>query len=203
MRLVLLGPPGAGKGTQAVRLAASYGVPHIATGDIFREKVRGGTPLGREAQAYMDRGELVPDDVVIRMVADRLDQEDAANGFLLDGFPRTVPQALELERILAERGAKVDAVLRFVVDEAELHQRIARRAHEEGRSDDTAEVLSNRLAEYREKTAPLESFYAERGLLHDVDAVGEVDQVTARACNALAELGFPAPDDLGVGSELS
>jgi adenylate kinase len=185
MRLVLLGPPGAGKGTQAGLLAQHHGVPHIATGDIFRENVKGGTQLGRQAQAYMDRGDLVPDDVVNRMVADRLDRPDAAQGFLLDGYPRTVAQAEELDSILQARGAVLDAVLRFVIDEADLVARIAARADEEGRPDDSEEVHRNRLAVYREQTAPLEEYYAAKGLLRDVDAVGTVEEVTARAEAAL------------------
>ncbi len=194
MRLVLLGPPGAGKGTQAVRLAATYGIPHIATGDIFRENARDQTPLGTEAAAFMDRGDLVPDDVVNRMVAERLGRGDARAGFLLDGFPRTVPQAIELESLLLGSRRPLDAVLRFSVDEAELVVRVANRAHEEGRTDDTAEVLRNRLEEYHTKTAPLESFYAERRLVHDIDAVGEVPEVTQRALQALSALGHPPPD---------
>jgi adenylate kinase len=185
MRLVLLGPPGAGKGTQAGLLAQHHGVPHIATGDIFRENVKGGTQLGRQAQAYMDRGDLVPDEVVNRMVADRLDRPDAAQGFLLDGYPRTVAQAEELDSILQARGAVLDAVLRFVIDEADLVARIAARADEEGRADDSEEVHRNRLAVYREQTAPLEEYYAAKGLLRDVDAVGAVEEVTARAEAAL------------------
>jgi adenylate kinase len=195
MRLILLGPPGAGKGTQAARLAEAYGVPHIATGDIFRENVRNETPLGVEAKGFMDRGDLVPDDVVNRMVADRLEAADAGDGFLLDGFPRTVPQASELERLLLARGKPIDAVLRFEVHESELFERIEQRAGAEGRTDDTAEVLRNRLEEYRTKTAPLESFYAERSLVHDVDAVGDIDDVTKRALSVLGDLGFPAPAD--------
>jgi adenylate kinase len=194
MRLVLLGPPGAGKGTQALRLAETYGVPHIATGDIFRHNVKNETPLGVEAKGFMDRGDLVPDDVVNRMVADRLDQDDAGDGFLLDGYPRTVPQARELEEVLASRDKPLHAVLRFEVDEAVLFERIEHRAEQEGRADDTAEVLRNRLEEYRTKTAPLESFYAERDLLTDVDAVGEIDVVTRRAMDVLTDLGFPPPD---------
>lgn len=188
MRLVLLGPPGAGKGTQAELVAERHGVPHIATGDIFRENVKGGTALGQEAKAYMDRGDLVPDDVVNRMVADRLDRDDAAAGFLLDGYPRTVAQADELERILEARGAALDAVLRFVIDEDELVRRIAAREQEEGRADDSEEVHRNRLEVYREQTAPLEDYYAAKGLLRDVDAVGTVEEVNARAEAELVEV---------------
>lgn len=188
MRLILLGPPGAGKGTQAEVLAEHYGVPHIATGDIFRENVKGGTALGEEARAYMDRGDLVPDDVVNRMVADRLDREDAAGGFLLDGYPRTVAQAEELDRMLAARGVALDAVLRFVIDEEELIRRVAGRAAEEGRSDDSEEVHRRRLEVYREQTAPLEEYYRAKGLLRDLDAVGAVEEVAARATAELDRL---------------
>jgi adenylate kinase len=181
MRLILLGPPGAGKGTQAEVLAESYGVPHIATGDIFRENVKGGTALGEEARVYMDRGDLVPDDVVNRMVADRLDRDDAAHGFLLDGYPRTVAQAEELDRMLEARGVALDAVLRFVIDEEELVRRIAGRASEEERSDDSEDVHRKRLEVYRAQTAPLEEHYRAKGLLRDLDAAGAVEEVTARA----------------------
>lgn len=186
MRLVLLGPPGAGKGTQAELLAQRHGVPHIATGDIFRENVKGGTALGEEAQAYMDRGDLVPDDVVNRMVADRLDRDDTDPGFVLDGYPRTSAQAEELDRMLNARGVALDAVLRFVIDEDELVRRIAGRSADEGRSDDSEEVHRNRLAVYREQTAPLEEYYAAQGLLCDVDAVGAVEEVHARVEAELA-----------------
>lgn len=185
MRLVLLGPPGAGKGTQAVRIAARYGVPHISTGDLFRENVKGATHLGRRAQEYMDRGDLVPDEVTNEMVADRLAQPDAENGWLLDGYPRTVPQAEALEALLAERGYPLDAALRFEVPEDELIQRIQGRAAEERRPDDTEEAVQRRLEAYLEKTAPLERFYRERGLLCDIDAVGPVDEVTDRTFSVL------------------
>jgi adenylate kinase len=188
VRLVLLGPPGAGKGTQAVRIAAKYGIPHIATGDIFRDNVKGGTDLGREAQAYMDRGELVPDDVVNRMVADRLDRGDCGAGFVLDGYPRTVAQAETLEALLVGRGTPLEVVLRFVVDEDELFRRIEGRLEIEGRSDDSTDVLRKRLEEYHDKTAPLEDFYRDRGLVRDVEAVGDVDEVTERALAQLSEV---------------
>lgn len=189
MRLVLLGPPGAGKGTQAVRIAAEYGIPHIATGDIFRSNVREETELGVAAQGYMDAGDLVPDHVVNQMVADRLEQRDCGDGFVLDGYPRTVPQAEELEAVLARRQSPLDVVLSFEVPEEELVSRLLGRAATEGRTDDTEAVIGNRLEVYRTQTAPLEKFYAERGLLTPVDAMGPVEDVTRRALKALRSSG--------------
>jgi adenylate kinase len=195
-RLVLLGPPGAGKGTQAVRIATEHGIPHISTGDIFRRNVAEQSDLGRRAQAFMKRGDLVPDEVVIDMVGDRLAQEDCAAGFLLDGFPRTVPQALALEDLLAQAGTPLAVVLRFVIDDEEVIDRLFRRAQIEGREDDTEDVIRQRLAEYHDKTEPLEFFYTERGVLRDVAAVGSVDDVTARALAVLRETPpqDPAPE---------
>jgi len=195
-RLVLLGPPGAGKGTQATRIATEHGIPHISTGDIFRRNVAEQTDLGRLAQSFMKRGDLVPDEVVIEMVGDRLAQDDCAAGFLLDGFPRTVPQALALEDLLADAGTPLTVVLRFVIDDEEVIARLFRRASIEGREDDTEDVIRQRLAEYHGKTEPLEFFYTERGLLRDVAAVGSMDEVTARALAVLRETprGEPAPE---------
>lgn len=211
MRLVLLGPPGAGKGTQATTVADAHGIPHISTGDIFRANLRDETPIGLEAKRYMDEGELVPDDVVIRMVADRLTADDTDGGFLFDGFPRTIEQAESLEAVLDDAGTPLDAVVRFEIDEAELVERLTGRRscpdghiyhvvanppEQEGicdvdgkplfqRDDDTEEVVRNRLDVYREQTAPLVSFYDERDLLVGIDALGEVDEVTARIESAL------------------
>lgn len=187
MRLVLFGPPGAGKGTQATRIKEAFGVVHIATGDIFRANVEGETEVGLEAQEYMDRGELVPDDVVIRMVEARLVQPDAQQGFLLDGFPRTVAQAEALQDFLQRNDRPLDAVVRLVVGEDELFERLAGRQREEGRTDDEAEVVEQRLEEYREKTAPLEEYYRDHGLLVDVDGTGTVDEVSERLLDALRE----------------
>lgn len=188
MRLVLLGPPGAGKGTQAQFIAREFDVPHVSTGDILRQNVSQQTDLGTAAKAYMDRGELVPDDVVIGMVTDRIDQPDAADGFLLDGFPRNVAQAEVLEKALDERDVSLDAVVRFDVPEEELLARLENRRAEEGRSDDDTEVIRKRLVEYRSKTAPLEDFYDQRGLLHDVVAVGTVEEVKDRALSLLHDI---------------
>jgi adenylate kinase len=188
VRLVLLGPPGAGKGTQAARIAEQHTVPHISTGDILREQVKGGTKLGIQAQAYIDRGDLLPDDLVNQMIGDRLAQPDADHGWLLDGYPRTVPQAKQLEQLLDECGKPLDAVLWFDVPEAEFTRRIQSRAEQEGRSDDTKEAIRRRLEEYVEKTVPLEDFYRERNLLFHVDGVGPIDEVTARTFAVLKKI---------------
>ena len=194
MRLVLLGPPGAGKGTQAIHLAEHFDIPHVSTGDILRANVADATPLGVEAKGYMDAGQLVPDEVVIGMVDDRLRQRDTSNGFLLDGFPRTVAQAEALSQLLGTDRA-LTGVIRFVAAEDELVTRLLGRAQEQGRSDDNAETIRARLVEYRTKTAPLVDYYSERGLLVTIDAVGGVDEVRARVleaaeqCRGLSEAG--------------
>jgi adenylate kinase len=189
MRLVLLGPPGAGKGTQAARLAARGGTPHIATGDIFRANVAQGTRLGRRAQRYMDRGDLVPDEVVIAMVMDRLAEPDCQDGFLLDGFPRTVAQAEALDRRLAELRTPLDAALNFDVEEEELFRRLAGRSAALHRSDDTEQTIRHRLEVFARKTRPLIDYYRHRGLLRAVDAVGPIPEVHARIDAALAVVG--------------
>ncbi len=174
MRLVLVGPPGAGKGTQAERLAARLGVPHISTGELFRDNLRNDTPLGLEARRYMDAGELVPDDVTVGMVRARLGAADCADGFILDGFPRTVAQAGSLARLLDELGTDLDAVIEFAVPEDLLVRRLLGR----GRSDDTEEVIRRRQQVYRDETAPLLDFYRDR--LLSVDADGTVEAITDR-----------------------
>jgi adenylate kinase len=175
-----MGPPGAGKGTQAKGLAARLGVPAISTGDIFRANVAGQTPLGLRAKAYMDAGDYVPDEVTNAMVRDRLAQADAEAGFLLDGYPRTIAQVGELDAMLAEADAALDLVIELTADVDEVVRRLAGRAAQEGRSDDTADVVRRRLEVYAEQTAPLLDVYRDRGLLRTVDGMGAVDEVTAR-----------------------
>lgn len=185
MRLVLVGPPGAGKGTQAARLAERFSVPAVSTGDIFRENVKGETALGNKAQEYMSAGALVPDEVTNAMVKDRLGHDDVAAGFLLDGYPRNPAQAVELEGILAELGVELDAVLEITADTDEVTKRLLNRAHLEGRDDDTEDVIRKRLGVYAESTAPLTEFFHARGLLVRVDGMGDVDDVTSRIVAAL------------------
>lgn len=179
MRIVLLGPPGAGKGTQAVKLAEKLGVPQISTGDLFRNNISAGTELGLQAKKYMDAGDLVPAALTNALVDDRLGDDDLAAGFILDGFPRSVEQAEALHDMLARRDLELDAVLEFRVPEDELVQRLKGR----GRADDTEDVIRNRFRVYRDETAPLLDYYARE--LKTVDAVGELDEVFARALRAL------------------
>jgi adenylate kinase len=181
MRLVLVGPPGAGKGTQAVRLAERLDVPHISTGDLFRANLQQETELGIEAKRYMDAGELVPDSVTVAMVRARLAGDDVSKGFILDGFPRTVSQAGSLSEILAGRGEDLDAVVEMQVPEDLLVERLLGR----GRADDTEDVIRRRQEVYAEQTEPLIGVYRERGILVEVDGMGEVDQVTKRIFEAL------------------
>jgi adenylate kinase len=197
MRVILLGPPGAGKGTQAQRLIAKHGTVQLSTGDMLRTAVAAGTSVGLRAKSIMERGELVPDDVVVAIIADRIDQPDAKRGFVLDGFPRTVPQAEALDRLLAERGLKLDAVIELKVDERILLQRIEKRIAdmtargETIRSDDNPEVLKGRLFAYREQTAPLVGYYASKGLLERVDGMAAVDDVSAQISRILAPAKAP------------
>jgi adenylate kinase len=213
MRLVLVGPPGAGKGTQAVNLASHFAIPHISTGDIFRSNLKEGTPLGLEAKSYMDRGELVPDEVTNKMVKDRLSKDDVKPGFLLDGFPRNVVQADVLKAILEEKKSPIEAALELVVDKNEIINRLSGRRTckncqrafhiqyekpaKDGlcdgcggdlyqREDDKEEVIARRLEVYSEQTAPIIDFYAREGVLISIPAMGVVDDVTKRAIDALA-----------------
>jgi adenylate kinase len=194
MRLILLGPPGAGKGTQAQRLLAKHRIVQLSTGDMLRAAVAAGTPVGLRAKSTMERGELVPDDVVVAIIVDRIGKSDARRGFVLDGFPRTVPQAEALDRLLAERGLKLDAVMELKVDEGILLQRIEKRAAEmtargeKIRSDDNPEVLRERLSAYRKQTAPLVDYYASKGMLKSVDGMASIDDVTAAIAGHLEPL---------------
>jgi len=185
LRLVVLGPPGAGKGTQAVKLADHFACADVATGDIFRANVAEGTELGRAAQEYMDRGDLVPDEVVIAMVMERLAESDCDGGFVLDGFPRTVNQAEVLDRRLADLGAPLHAVLCFEADEEELLRRLAGRAAAQHRADDAEQTIRHRLEVFAIKTRPLIDYYAHRGLLVKVDAIGPIEVVTKRILAAI------------------
>jgi len=216
MRLVLVGPPGAGKGTQAEFISAHLGVPKISTGDIFRANVSQGTPLGKEAKKYMDAGDLVPDEITVGMVSDRLADDDTAKGFLLDGFPRNVPQARTLDELLLAAGQPLDVVLELVVDDDEVIRRLSGRrtcrncGHiwhvdfdpptEEGvcdacggelfqRDDDMPDTIRHRLEVYYEQTAPLVGYYADERLLVGIDAMGPVDDVTERALSSLRPYG--------------
>jgi adenylate kinase len=184
----MLGPPGAGKGTQAVRIADHFSCADIATGDIFRANVAEGTELGRIAQEYMDRGDLVPDEVVIAMVMERLAEPDCTAGFVLDGFPRTVAQAEALDRRLAGLQTPLHAALNFEITEDELLRRLAGRAAELHRSDDSEQTIRHRLEVFAIKTRPLIDYYAHRGLLVTVDAIGTIEVVTKRILDDLADL---------------
>ncbi|WP_369139584.1 adenylate kinase [Modestobacter versicolor] len=200
MRIVLLGPPGAGKGTQAQIIAGRLGVPAISTGDIFRANVSGQTELGQKAKTYMDAGDLVPDAITVAMVSDRLADPDAKAGFLLDGFPRTIAQAEQLRDSLAEMGHSLDRCLELVVDEDELVRRLSgRRMLVDGawvqRDDDKPETVRHRLEVYREQTAPLSGFYEQAGQLTRIDAIGEIDEVTRRALEALGAADDDRPTE--------
>jgi adenylate kinase len=189
MRVVLLGPPGAGKGTQADRIAARFQLVHLATGDILRTNVADGTPLGEVAQAYLDSGELVPDQVVVAMMLERLGRPDCAHGFLLDGFPRSVAQARALDEHLAELGTPLDAAINLEVAEEELLHRLAGR----GRADDNARTIRNRLQVFASSTRPLLEYYGGQGLLFSVAAAGTVDEVSERILHAPRDVPRRAP----------
>jgi len=189
-RFLLIGPPGAGKGTQAALLAQAYGIPAISTGDIFRANVKDETELGLLAKSFMDKGEYVPDSLTNDLVRDRLGQTDAQKGFLLDGYPRTRDQVLELDDILQTNNQKLDAVVLLTADTDELVKRLLNRAQEQNRADDTEEVIRHRQNVYQEQTAPLIEIYSSRNMVIEIDGLGQVADVTERILNALTKLGL-------------
>jgi adenylate kinase len=185
MRIILMGPPGAGKGTQATVISNHFGIPHISSGEIFRRNIAADTPLGVSAREYIDHGDYVPDDITNGMIHDRLEQTDTAAGFLLDGYPRTLDQIRHLDETLLELGQHIDAVIELTADPEAVVSRLLARAAVEGRSDDDGEVIRNRLFVYHEQTAPLTHVYAERGLLRQVDALGSIEEVTQHILGVL------------------
>jgi adenylate kinase len=189
-RLLIVGPQGSGKGTQGIRIAETFGVPAVSTGDVFRGAVAAGTDLGQQVKAIIEAGDLVPDELTSAVVRDRLSQEDAADGFLLDGYPRNVAQVMHLDEFLEGRDESLDAVIELAVPRDESIARIAGRAAEQGRSDDTEEVIANRLAIYERETAPILEVYRTRGIVDDIDGVGSLDEITDRIIAALEARGL-------------
>ncbi|WP_091226710.1 adenylate kinase [Microbacterium sp. 3J1] len=189
-RLLIVGPQGSGKGTQGVRIAESYGIPVVSTGDIFRANIKEGTPLGQQVTAILDKGDLVPDELTSEIVRDRLGQDDAASGFLLDGYPRNAAQVTHLDDFLAERGESLDAIILLDVPREESIERLKLRAAEQGRSDDTEEAIAHRLDIYERETAPILEVYGPRGIVDRIDGVGSLDEITERVFAALAARGL-------------
>lgn len=189
-RLLIVGPPGAGKGTQSARLVDTYSIPAIATGDIFRKNIKDETPLGVEVKAIVDAGDYVPDSLTNALVAGRLEEEDAREGFLLDGYPRTLEQVAYLDELLAAKGQSLDAVIQLVADQEEVVARLRKRALEQGRTDDTEDAIRHRQQVYTRETMPLIAVYSARGLLIEVDGLGEIDDVSGRIADALAARGI-------------
>ena len=189
-RLLIVGPQGSGKGTQGVRIADAFGVPAISTGDMFRAAVAAGSDLGNQVKALIEAGNLVPDELTSAVVAERLGQDDAANGFLLDGYPRNLGQVADLDAFLAARDEKIDAVIELNVPREESISRLTQRAREQGRTDDTEEVIANRLGIYERETAPILDVYRERGVVDTIDGVGSLDEITERIVAALEARGL-------------
>ena len=189
-RLLILGPPGAGKGTQSARLLETYSIPAIATGDIFRQNIKDETPLGVEVKAIVDAGDYVPDSLTNALVKSRLEEQDALDGFLLDGYPRTLEQVYYLDGLLAAKSRSLDAVIQLVADQEEVVARLRKRALAQGRTDDTEEAIRHRQQVYSRETTPLIAVYRDRDLLIAVDGLGEIDDVSSRIAEALSSLGI-------------
>lgn len=189
-RFLIVGPPGVGKGTQAARISEAFGIPTISTGDIFRSNIAEGTELGKQVKAIVDAGDYVPDTLTNALIRDRLQSADAANGFLLDGYPRTPDQVQHLDALLAANGHALDAVIRLLADREEIVRRLRKRALEQGRADDSEEAIRHRQEVYQRETEPVVAMYRERGMLIEVDGLGEIEDVTARIFSRLAEHGI-------------
>ena len=189
-RLLIVGPQGSGKGTQGVRIASAFGIPVVSTGDMFRANIKGGTELGQQVTAILDRGDLVPDELTGEIVRDRLSQDDAQSGFLLDGYPRNAAQVGHLDEFLGARGEALDAVILLDVPREESIARLSLRAQEQGRSDDTEEAIAHRLDIYENETAPILAVYGERGIVDRIDGIGSLDEITERITSALAARGL-------------
>ena len=189
-RLLIVGPQGSGKGTQGVRIAEAFGIPAVSTGDVFRAAVKDGSDLGEQVKAVIEAGDLVPDELTSAVVRDHLSQEDAEQGFLLDGYPRNVAQVMHLDEFLEGRDEELDAVIELVVPREESIERIALRAAEQGRSDDTEEIIANRLAIYERETAPILEVYRTRAIVDEIDGVGSLDEITERIIAALEARGL-------------
>lgn len=187
MIAILVGAPGVGKGTQAKKIVAAFGVPHVSTGDMLRAAIEAGSALGQRVASYLEQGQLVPDELILDVVADRLQQADCQRGCLLDGFPRTLPQAAALQTQLAAAGKKLDAVIHLVADVGEVQDRLLKRAEIEGRADDTEQTIQERLRVYQRQTEPLVDYYRQRGLLHEVDGMGTPEEVFQRVQQVLSE----------------
>jgi len=201
--MLIVGPPGAGKGTQASRITTTYGIPDISTGDIFRANIKNETELGKQVKAIVDAGDYVPDSLTNQLVADRLQEEDAAGGFLLDGYPRTLAQVDYLDQLLAGQGEKLDAVIQLTADQDEIVERLSKRAREQGRADDSEEAIRHRQQVYLRETSPLIDVYRERGLLVPVDGLGAIDEVAERITAALAERGIHPVEGAATGGPVA
>ena len=193
-RFLIVGPPGVGKGTQAARISEAFGIPTISTGDIFRSNIAQGTELGKQVKAIVDAGDYVPDTLTNALVEDRLRSADAADGFLLDGYPRTPDQVQHLDALLASEGQALDAVIRLLADREEIVRRLRKRALEQGRADDSEEAIRHRQEVYQRETEPVVAMYRDRGVLVEVDGLGEIDEVTERIFARLAERGISSPE---------